>query len=112
MPVVTFLNASSGVIDPAVDSNFQVVTSGPNATFFYTTTLTFLRNTTVADEGIYSCNASNGFDTTTQQAMLTVNGKSSPAIFAPCCTGNETLASSINMSVMPTKVVPGNIVSC
>ena len=75
MPVVTYLNPSGGVIDPAVDSNFQVVTSGPNATFFYTTTLTFLRNTTVADEGIYTCRASNGFDTTTDQAMLTVNGK-------------------------------------
>ena len=76
MPVVTFNNPSGGAIDPAMDSNFQVGTTGPNATFFYTTTLTFLRSTTVADEGIYSCMASNGFDTTTDQAMLTVNGTS------------------------------------
>ena len=76
MPVVTFLNPSGGVIDPAMDSNFQVVTTGPISTFFYATTLTFLRNATVADEGIYSCRASNGFDTTTDQAMLTVNGMS------------------------------------
>ena len=76
MPVVTFLNPSGGVIDPAMDSNFQVVTTGPISTFFYATTLTFLRNATVADEGIYSCRASNGFDTTADQAMLTVNGMS------------------------------------
>ena len=81
MPVVTFLNSSGGVIDPAMDSNFQVVTIGPDATFVYTTTLTFLRNTTVADEGIYTCIGSNGFNTTTHQTMLTVNGKSSPANF-------------------------------
>ena len=74
MPVVTFLNSSGGVIDPAMDSNFRVVTIGPNATFVYTSTLTFLRTTTVADEGIYTCMATNSLITSTDQAMVTVNG--------------------------------------
>ena len=103
MPVVTFLNPSGGVIDPTMDSNFQVVTTGPNATFFYTTTLTFLRNATVADEGIYSCRASNGFDTTTDQAKLTVNGMSSLAILSVTyCTRNEVLVMFAELSVRHT----------
>ena len=74
--VVTFIDPSGVSIDPVTDSSFQAMTTDPNATFVYTSTLTFLRNTTVADEGNYTCMASNGFDTTTDQAMLTVNGTS------------------------------------
>ena len=67
---------NGSTIGTSTDSNFQVMTTGPNATFVYTSTLTFLRNTTVADEGKYTCRANNSFGTSTDQAMLTVNSMS------------------------------------
>ena len=90
-PVVTFLDRLGAII--VMSSNFQVATTGPDATFAYTSTLTFLRSTTVDDDALYTCTATNGFVTTRDTALLTVNGTLTGNVpFVTCCCGNDLLA--------------------
>ena len=75
-PNFTFLDRLLSIIDPLMNSNFQVMTTAIGITSFYTSTLTFLRDVTIDDEAFYTCTATNVFGTASDTAFLTVNGTS------------------------------------
>ena len=84
-PVVfTFLDRLGSIIDPVMNSNFQVMNTGPTFGFLYTSTLTFLRNVTIDDEGLYTCTFADRLDTARDTAFLTVNGTSTLATLRVC----------------------------